>query len=339
MNGSVDITRIEPVELDLDTAEQMTAVDRASLEGAGLDLPAQIGPAKLMALRLGSDGRPVDGLWLAREGGTLVGYGQVQLPVSENTGTADVRGAVHPSARGRGIGRALTAEALEVARAARRTTLYAGAWRGTDGGPALRAMGFSADGLVAHAVRRIDLHGTPHGTWDRVYDEASGPARDYDLVRLVGPTPEELVRDMAVLHATVNDAPASDPGFEGSVWSADRIRAYDSAMAGRRQTVHRVLARHRVSGEWAGISILCVDEFRPAAAFQEDTSVVRSHRGHRLGLLMKADMLRWIGLERPEVATVDTWNATTNHHMIAVNERLGASVVAHHETYRLREDP
>ena len=92
--------------------------------------------------------------------------------------------------------------------------------------------------------------------------------------------------------------------------------------------VYRVLARHRTSREWAGISMLCVDEFAPTVAFQEDTSVVRAHRGHRLGLLMKADMLRWISQERPEVTAADTWNATNNHHMIAVNERLGATVIA-----------
>ena len=98
-----------------------------------------------------------------------------------------------------------------------------------------------------------------------------------------------------------------------------------------------VLARHRTSGEWAGLSMLCVDEFAPTVAFQEDTSVVRAHRGHRLGLLMKADMLRWISQERPEVTAADTWNATNNHHMIAVNERLGATVIAHNQTYRLRD--
>ena len=35
------------------------------------------------------------------------------------------------------------------------------------------------------------------------------------------------------------------------------------------------------------MSLLCVDEFAPGVAFQEDTSVVRAYRGHRLGLLMK----------------------------------------------------
>jgi hypothetical protein len=50
---------------------------------------------------------------------------------------------------------------------------------------------------------------------------------------------------------------------------------------------------------------------------------------------MKADMLRWVTQERPEIAAVDTWNSVTNHHMIAVNERLGARVVAHFQGYRL----
>ena len=94
-------------------------------------------------------------------------------------------------------------------------------------------------------------------------------------------------------------------------------------MAGRRQTLYRVMARHR--GPEPGPASRCwrSTSSRPAEAFQEDTSVVRAHRGHRLGLLMKAAMLRWVGDERPEVGAIDTWNDATNHHMIAINERLG----------------
>ena len=82
------------------------------------------------------------------------------------------------------------------------------------------------------------------------------------------------------------------------------------------------------------MSLLCVDEFAPSVAAQEDTSVVRTHRGHRLGLLMKVDMERWIAEQRPEVVATETWNATDNHHMIAVNERLGCRVVAQQAGYR-----
>lgn len=337
LNGLVHIERIDPMELDLDTADAMAAVHAASLTAAGLALPTPIGPSTLKALQLGSSGRPADGLWLAREGRELVGYGLARLPVEDNQDAAHLGGFVHPAARRRGVGRALMAEALQLTAAEGRKKIYAGAWQGCEGGPALEAMGFSADGLIRNAVRRIDLHHTPHGVWQHLYDDALGHAADYELVHLVGPTPDELLDDMVTLHAAINDAPLHDPEAEEDCWDANRVRAYDNAMAGRRQTVYRVMARHRRTGEWAGLSMLCVDEFQPSIAFQEDTSVVRAHRGHRLGLLMKADMLSWISAERPEVSASDTWNATTNHHMIAVNERLGATVVAHHQMYRIRE--
>jgi RimJ/RimL family protein N-acetyltransferase len=66
-----------------------------------------------------------------------------------------------------------------------------------------------------------------------------------------------------------------------------------------------------------------VDTESPSHGHQHDTSVVRGHRGHRLGLLLKADMMRWLADAEPQLETIDTWNAESNAHMIAVNERLG----------------
>jgi predicted component of type VI protein secretion system len=68
---------------------------------------------------------------------------------------------------------------------------------------------------------------------------------------------------------------------------------------------------------------------------QEDTSVVDDHRGHRLGLRLKIEMLRWIADERPEVRATETWNSVENHHMLAVNELLGTRVVDRHLSMRL----
>ena len=55
--------------------------------------------------------------------------------------------------------------------------------------------------------------------------------------------------------------------------------------------------------------------------------MLREHRGHRLGLLLKAEMMRWLAEAEPQIATIDTDNAESNRHMIAVNERLGYRVV------------
>jgi hypothetical protein len=54
---------------------------------------------------------------------------------------------------------------------------------------------------------------------------------------------------------------------------------------------------------------------------------VRAHRGHRLGGLLKLDMLRWLADEQPQLETIDTWNAESNGHMIGVNEALGYEVI------------
>ncbi|WP_244928378.1 hypothetical protein [Nocardioides sp. W7] len=87
------------------------------------------------------------------------------------------------------------------------------------------------------------------------------------------------------------------------------------------------MARHRASAELAGQSVVAVDGERPALAEQHDTSVVAAHRGHRLGLLLKAEMLRWLAEAEPQVETVDTWNAESNARMIDVNELLGYRVM------------
>jgi hypothetical protein len=51
--------------------------------------------------------------------------------------------------------------------------------------------------------------------------------------------------------------------------------------------------------------------------------VTRPHRGHRLGLLAKATMMEWLTTAEPQVERVVTGNATSNQHMITVNETLG----------------
>jgi hypothetical protein len=58
-----------------------------------------------------------------------------------------------------------------------------------------------------------------------------------------------------------------------------------------------------------------------------DTSVLKAHRGHRLGLLLKLGMLYWLREEEPQLRAVDTSNAVTNTHMVGINEAIGYRVV------------
>ena len=107
--------------------------------------------------------------------------------------------------------------------------------------------------------------------------------------------------------------------------SPEVTRAFDIAQAAHGRRVYRVAARHRGSGELVGHTVLVVESERPGWGWQFDTSVVRAHRGHRLGLLLKADMLRWLADAEPQLRIVDTWNAATPRPALARGNASRAS--------------
>lgn len=77
----------------------------------------------------------------------------------------------------------------------------------------------------------------------------------------------------------------------------------------------------------AGHTVVAVEDERPHLGFQNDTEVAPAHRGHRLGLRLKIEMLQRLREIEPQVVRIDTWNAESNGHMVAVNEQLGCFVV------------
>jgi hypothetical protein len=54
--------------------------------------------------------------------------------------------------------------------------------------------------------------------------------------------------------------------------------------------------------------------------------VIRKHRGHRLGLLVKLAMMELLATTEPQLERISTWNAQVNEHMIAINEAIGYAV-------------
>jgi RimJ/RimL family protein N-acetyltransferase len=156
-----------------------------------------------------------------------------------------------------------------------------------------------------------------------IRDEALAHAADYELLRLEGYAPEALLPALVDLTAAINDAPIDDLEWEDEVWSLERVHAYERAQIESGYRFRRIVARHRLTGELAGHSVVVVDSEQPTYAVQHDTSVVRAHRGHRLGLLLKAEMLLWLAEAEPQVERISTDNAESNRSMIAINERLG----------------
>jgi GNAT superfamily N-acetyltransferase len=276
-------------------------------------------------LRHGWDGEPATP-YLMTADGVAVGVGSVALTERDNTHLAWLGVDVHPGHRRQGYGRVLFDAMVQQARAAGRTSVGLDAWESP------RATGFAAAvGLERRSqalLRRQYLGELPALHLLEMYDDAVAAATGYELVRLAGRTPPDLVEAVAELMGAINDAPTDDLDVEDEVCTPDRLVAYEEAVLARGNRLYRLLARHRGTGRLGGHTVVAVEVDRPALAHQHDTAVAREHRGHRLGLLLKVGMLRWLAEVEPGVETLDTWNAESNHHMIAVNEALGYRVLA-----------
>src|SRR4051812_50214504 len=98
------IERVDPRDLDLATADAIAEVVTASNEATRLPFPPAVGAACLLSRQLQTDSRPVDALFLAYDGDTLVAELCVELPWRDNTDPAAGPGAVHPDAPRRGGG-------------------------------------------------------------------------------------------------------------------------------------------------------------------------------------------------------------------------------------------
>ncbi|QNN52915.1 GNAT family N-acetyltransferase [Nocardioides mesophilus] len=271
-------------------------------------------------LRHGWDGEPPR-LFAVREAGRLVGAGELWTSEWDNTDLAWLGVSVHPDERRRGVGTALLARLLEEARACGRTKVGADAW--DDPGLAAFAQGHGFERRSQAINRRQVLAEVDPELVEKLYAEARAAAAAYELVRVGGRTPAGMLDAVAELTAAINDAPTDDLDIEDEVFPPERVRGYEDAVLARGQRLYRLLARHRETGVLAGHTIVAVEGERPGLGHQHDTSVVRAHRGHRLGLLLKAGMVRWLHEAEPQLETVDTWNAESNDHMIAVNEQLG----------------
>ena len=119
------------------------------------------------------------------------------------------------------------------------------------------------------------------------------------------------------------DAPMGDSGFQAETWDVARVRERDAMMAGQRRVAIATAARERSSGRLVAYSDMAWTTHDPENAFQWDTLVLREHRGHRLGALVKVANLERLLAEAPDARRVHTWNADENTHMNAINDAMG----------------
>jgi len=248
---------------------------------------------------------------------------------------------VLPEHRGRGIGAALLDRVESAAVAVGETSLkfsipHAASTEGPriasptgfgelperDPGVAfLLRHGYSLEQVVRISV--LDTDGLAPRIDDLLRDVEKSAGDDYRLVAWVGPTPAEWLDDLATLRTRMStDTPMAGLAAPPDPWDVARVADHDALVGERSETVLTTAARHVPSGRLVGFSEIVVPPARPAAV-QEDTLVVREHRGRRLGMLMKVANARDLVAVSPRTEAIVTWNAEENRPMLDVNERMG----------------
>ncbi len=282
-------------------------------------------------IRFGWDGEP-DIPFLGGADGERGAAGWVPASDYANLDAAWLMVGVRPDRRREGLGTEMLAVLERYVRDLGRGVVGTFGWAGSPVDPFVTAHGYAPKAWEAQrrqVIAEVD--------WDRVealHAEALARAGDYDLLRWVGPSPEAELAGIAAVTASINDAPTDDLVWEDEAFPPDRVAAYERVQQVRGDLLHRLMARHRGTGELAGHTVVAVDGERPYHAEQHDTSVMPAHRGHRLGLLLKTGMNLWLREAQPQLAQVDTWNAESNTHMLAVNDAIGYRVVGRHVLYQ-----
>ena len=253
----------------------------------------------------------------------VVAGAALSLPLRDNPHLLLFGIAVPREHRRRGIGTELLDHVTQQATGAGRTSLNAETAypRGrTDPGEAFaRRHGFE----LAQTNHRNDLDVNAYA-----YGEPR-VAAGYAVETSTADTLDEWLEDRAVLQQRMStDSPVGDLSFEEEDWDVQRMRGQrdETRRSGRR--VVESVARHLDTGRLVAFTQLQVPTAEPVIAYQQDTLVLREHRGHGLGAAVKAATMTALRAEFPQTRTVRTWNAQENGPMIRVNEALGYRTTA-----------
>lgn len=286
--------------------------------------------------------------------GRVVGVGYVDVSLHEPAAPAHAYIDVHPDFRRRGIGtKLLSSVNATLQHEGRRATQNWILHPSAPGPVRTAATGFGhvpaesdavrfleKAGFVLEQVERmstLDLADVTPEVLIRMQEAAQQRAHGYTVRAWTGYSPPDQLDQLADLHARMStDVPAGDLDFEPEVWDAERlVKAERNQIEDQGRELLQAVA-YDASGSPVAFTIMTLPPGK-RVAFQDDTLVHGDHRGHRLGMLVKAANLLQLIANHPDRQRVTTWNAVENRHMLDVNEQLGFKPAGDEGAWQRRE--
>jgi len=350
---------IEPVTTR-EAADKWHQVVRESFEADYLEMPAD--PVQEVYERIESARSDEHHeLWLghlktASGTTTPVVLGDLRLPMLDNVDNAVVNVSTRPTFRRRGHGTAMLQHLTARARMHGRTRLLGEICEPLPPGETHRnsprpeandrahmqpagvlfATRAGARPVTSEVRRLLRIEELDDAHLSRLKEDATAHSTDYSLIQWDGPAPAEFIDDLVVLNSRMTvDAPLEDLDWEPEQWTPARYREREQRVAASGQVVLCTAARHEPSGQIVALTDIGVATAQPDIAYQWATIVLPSHRGHRLGMLVKLANLEFLRTSRPAVQMLNTWNAAINDHMVAINEAIGFRAVERWREWQL----
>ena len=320
----MQVEQFDPLTATAAELDECVSVEHAASEPDQAAGPAQTRQSLLARLtRVPLPGRRYLH-WTAstRPGGPVGGVAWLVLEGNQPTDLAAIDVTVHPGFRREGMGTALLRE-IAGAASDRQCLLAEGLIDGSAGQAWAASLGFAV-------VQQTVLLGLDVTTADRDRWQVTAPP-GYRLAEWTGSTPAGLLGSYAVARDAIREAPHGEMSFTEPSWTPDRVRDEEATARARECELRVATAIHEPTGVIAGLTYLEVYQARPGVAVQQDTAVLAAHRGHGLGIWLKAANLRRLVADHPAVTLVTTSNAADNVHMLRVNEKAGFLVTARTE--------